>query len=231
MTDRVPGAPGQYKFTVSAAEAQKILTGETVTVTLIRDDQPQVPGTPYNKAAVLPDDLAAIICPDAADPTPADALRGLLPKRGGIMTGDINMGNRKVTGLSNPVNESDAATKQYADSLSYRKLLYTNPNPASDFSPKEISIPGLSNYADIFVVCAMHKDHPTTFATGHFDAATTGTYNINIAGIAGLVDGMFRSFTIAADKIAIGDCYSTSGKNNSGMIPVKIYGQMIRNAT
>ena len=230
MTDRVPGAPGQYKLTVSAAEAQKILTGETVTVTLIRDDQPQVPGTPYNKASVLPDDLAAIICPDAADPTPADALRGLLPKRGGIMTGDINMGNRKVTGLSNPVNESDAATKQYADSLSYRKLLYTNPNPASDFSPREISIPGLSNYAEIFVVCAQDKSHPTTFATGHFDAATMGTYNI--AGISDVGDGMFRSFTISAYKIAIGDGYSgTSGKNNSCMIPVKIYGHMIRNAT
>ena len=80
MTDRVPGAPGQYILTVSAAEAQKILTGEQVTVTLKRDDQPLVEGTPYNKASVLPDELAAMICPGISDPTPADAYVGLLKR-------------------------------------------------------------------------------------------------------------------------------------------------------
>ena len=78
MTDRVPGAPGQYIMTVSASEAQKILTGEAVSVTLVRDDQPLVEGTPYNKQSVLPDDLAARICPNVVDPSPADAFAGLL---------------------------------------------------------------------------------------------------------------------------------------------------------
>lgn len=81
MTDRVPGAPGQYTMTVSASEAQKILTGEAVSVTLVRDDQPLVEGTPYNKQAVLPDDLAARICPNVIDPTPADAMDGLSKKK------------------------------------------------------------------------------------------------------------------------------------------------------
>lgn len=80
MTDRVPGAPGQYILTVSAAEAQKILTGEPVAVTLKRDDQPLVEGTPYNKASVLPDELASILCPGVLDPTPADAFSGVLKK-------------------------------------------------------------------------------------------------------------------------------------------------------
>lgn len=80
MTDRVPGAPGQYIMTVVASEAQKLLTGESVAVTLTRDDQPIVEGTPYNKESVLPDDLAAIICPDVTDPTPADAFDGLTAK-------------------------------------------------------------------------------------------------------------------------------------------------------
>lgn len=80
MTDRVPGAPGQYIMTVVASEAQKLLMGEDVTVTLKRDDQPLVEGTPYNKQSVLPDDLAAVICPDVTDPTPADALEGLTAK-------------------------------------------------------------------------------------------------------------------------------------------------------
>ena len=49
MTDRVPGMPGQYKLTMN---------GQTLSVTIERDDQPLVEGTPYNKASVLPDSLA-----------------------------------------------------------------------------------------------------------------------------------------------------------------------------
>lgn len=81
MTDRQPGAPGQYTLTIDASEAQNILVGQPVTVTLERDDQPLVEGTPYNKASVLPDELAARICPNVSDPTPADALNGLSKKK------------------------------------------------------------------------------------------------------------------------------------------------------
>ena len=81
MTDRQPGAPGQYILTIDASVAQNILIGQPVAVTLVRDDQPLVEGTPYNKASVLPDDLAAQICPSVLDPTPADALDGLRKKK------------------------------------------------------------------------------------------------------------------------------------------------------
>ena len=77
MTDRVPGAPGQYNATVTEAELQKLQTAESFTITLTRDDQPITEGTPYSKAAVLPDELAVLLCPDIADPTPADALAAL----------------------------------------------------------------------------------------------------------------------------------------------------------
>lgn len=78
MTDRIPGAPGQYKATVTAAELEKMQNGEAFTITMTRDDQPIVEGTPYNKESVLPDDLAGSICPNVEDPAPADALRALL---------------------------------------------------------------------------------------------------------------------------------------------------------
>ena len=81
MTDRMPGAPGQYIMTVAANEAQRLLTGEAVTVNLTRDDMPLVEGTPYNKMSVLPDELAERICPNVMDPTPADALNGLSKKK------------------------------------------------------------------------------------------------------------------------------------------------------
>jgi hypothetical protein len=81
MTDRQPGAPGQYIMTVDPSVAQNLLIGEPVAVKLTRDDQPIVEGTPYNKASVLPDDLARQLCPKKNDPTPADAFNGLRKKK------------------------------------------------------------------------------------------------------------------------------------------------------
>lgn len=81
MKDRQPGAPGQYKAVITPSELQKLQSGEQFVITMVRDDQPVVEGTPYNKASVLPDDLAGRICPAVTDPTPADALRNLLARR------------------------------------------------------------------------------------------------------------------------------------------------------
>lgn len=80
MTDRVPGAPGRYTATLTEAERAKMLAGESFSITLVRNDAPVTEGTPYNKASVLPDSLAAVICPDVTDPTPADALSALMAK-------------------------------------------------------------------------------------------------------------------------------------------------------
>ena len=77
MQDRIPGAPGQYLFKISADEIQKLMNAEECVVVLERDDQPVVEGTPLSKATFLPDDLAAELCPEVEDPTPADALRYL----------------------------------------------------------------------------------------------------------------------------------------------------------
>lgn len=97
MTDRVPGAPGQYTMVVDAATAQNLLLGEAVTVVLTRNDQPLVEGTPYNKASVLPDDLASIVCPGITDPTPADAYTGLLTKRYAVVLSVANWSNNRQT--------------------------------------------------------------------------------------------------------------------------------------
>ena len=93
MTDRIPGAPGQYKATVTAAELEKMQNGEAFTITMTRDDQPIVEGTPYNKASVLPDDLAGSICPNVEDPAPADALRALLAAINGQYIAPLTTGS------------------------------------------------------------------------------------------------------------------------------------------
>ena len=77
MTDRVPGAPGRYNANLPNGELQKLQNGEPFAITLTRDDAPIVEGTPYSKAAVLPDELAAKLCPDLTDPAPKDAFAAL----------------------------------------------------------------------------------------------------------------------------------------------------------
>lgn len=105
MHDRTPGAPGQYKAVITAAELQKLQGGEQFTITLVRDDQPIKEGTPYSKAAVLPDEVAALVCPGVDDPTPADAFNAIaealatvndnlgkkVSKAGDTMTGDLSI--------------------------------------------------------------------------------------------------------------------------------------------
>lgn len=73
MKDRVSGAPGQYSAVVTGADFQKMQKGEPFSIKLLRDDKPEVQGTPYSKASVLPDNVANKLCPGIEDPSPADA--------------------------------------------------------------------------------------------------------------------------------------------------------------
>ena len=81
MTDRLPNSPGKYSAVVTGGELQKMQTGKPFAITLQLDDDPVREGTPYSKAAVLPDELAAKLCPEAEDPAPKDAFRGLWEKK------------------------------------------------------------------------------------------------------------------------------------------------------
>lgn len=68
MKDRVSNHPGQYTLTDSDG---------TKTVTLVRDDDPVVPGTPLNKATLLSDDAMTALGLTNPDATPSDALIAL----------------------------------------------------------------------------------------------------------------------------------------------------------
>lgn len=224
MTDRIPGAPGQYTMTVSADEAQKLLTGEAVTVTLVRNDQPLVEGTPYNKASVLPDDLATILCPNVADPTPADALRGLLPKSGGDMTGKINMNGQTIEGIGEPSADSEAATlktvKSYAGG---GKLLWTNTNPRVSFGEKTITINSLSDY-DLIVLELCSYQGNERYGINTIITKET------VALIIETTSSYGRMVKAEGTGIHISNNTSQSGDtNNSSLIPYRIYG--IKNMT
>lgn len=81
MTDRVPGRPRRYKITLEDSGAGTVIYG-----VIEYADEPVTVGTPINKETMLPDALAAMICPDIADPTPANALDGLRKGAGWLYT-------------------------------------------------------------------------------------------------------------------------------------------------
>ncbi len=89
MKDRIAGSPGRYSAVVTGIEYQKLQAGQPFAITLTRDDKPAVEGTPYSKAAVLPDDVAKNLCPDLDDPSPADAFNALYQTKAPA----INRGN------------------------------------------------------------------------------------------------------------------------------------------
>ena len=47
---------------------------------------------------------------------------GLLQKRGGTMSGDLNMGDNKITNLETPTDNKNASTKKYVVDLGATKL-------------------------------------------------------------------------------------------------------------
>ena len=65
-------------------------------------------GTGYEKAGGFGD-------VDTSDLATKAELSKYLPLSGGTMTGNLTMGNRRITGLPTPSANSDAATKQYVD--------------------------------------------------------------------------------------------------------------------
>ena len=63
-------------------------------------------------------ELAAALGNDASfSTTVTNSIAGKLPLAGGTMTGAIAMGTNKITGLGDPTNAQDAATKYYIDNV------------------------------------------------------------------------------------------------------------------
>jgi hypothetical protein len=71
-------------------------------------------------------ELAAAIGDDANfSTTITNSIATKLPLAGGTMTGAIAMGTNKITGLGDPTNVQDAATKTYVDTADALKLNLT----------------------------------------------------------------------------------------------------------
>lgn len=205
MTDRQPGAPGQYRMTPDASTVQKFLTGETITVTLERDDQPVVEGTPYNKASVLPDELAKVLCPDILDPTPADALGALYKAQ--EKNGEIVKQNKED--IKN-IKEKE-----------FKKLLWRNASPGSTFAEQEIVF-DYTGYS-LLLIYANADTNTDTRVFVVADAEPETRYRISYITNS---FGSYYSRTIAVTEtgLRISDGNASGETNNNRCIPVEVYG-------
>ncbi len=124
MKDRVPGSPGRYSAVVPTENLQALQTGQPFTITLVRDDDPIEPGTPYSKAAVLPDSVAEAICPYVENPTPADAFMAL---HNGKAPAGYGYGEYLYIGAEageSFTEKIDALTASWADNTSKQYTVY-----------------------------------------------------------------------------------------------------------
>lgn len=238
MHDRIPGAPGQYKAVISADQLEALQSGGEFIVTLTRDDQPMAEGTPYNKESVLPDELAQIICPDVADPAPADALRNLLPRNGNApMLAPLNMNGYAITGLATPSTGTQAANKNYVDSVGVRRdELLANTDTSTEFAAQNVEFEDLSIYDEFHIECAVELGDYGTYYTAFLLINGEGKqYSLTNMLVYGETVSQFtRLLKISGNTLEIGDCYMVSGstiaKANLCLIPMNIFGIKYRAA-
>lgn len=119
-----------------------------------------------------------------------------------------------------------------AKSGEYRKLLWTNPSPTSDFAAQTISL-DLSNYDEVEVVCFEAKTVLSVVTALKIPVGSSGLLQTT-GGTAGYNSGQIsvinRMCTVNNTGITIGACYlgydgaAFTNPFNHNLIPYKIYG-------
>lgn len=105
-------------------------------------------------------------------PNVTETANAALPKSGGTMTGNLDMGGKWLGNLANPVAEKDAATKGYVDSVSGVAGVHLEVNlPASGWSQETTTGKWFQrvNHEDI-----QHTDQP------HWAVVYSGTKEQNV---------------------------------------------------
>ena len=104
------------------------------------------------------------------------ALDDKLDLSGGTMTGDLNMGSNKITGLDDPTNASDAATKEYVDTVATGALVAKGSTTFANLpAPSASTVNTFYNVSDDFTTTADFIE-----GAGHDYPAGTNVAIINV---------------------------------------------------
>ena len=132
----------------------------------------------------------------AAGNAETNAKNASLPRGGGTMTGNIDLGGNALTNVKSPAADADAATKGYVDE---RIVTYQNVSvPASAWgSGANFAGATRTKYADIALAGVTSDLYATvTFNPDDID-------NYNLAGICATKDGKITIYAEYAPSVAI----------------------------
>lgn len=125
-----------------------------------------------------------------------NAKEASLPRAGGTMTGNINLGGNALTNVKSPAAATDAATKGYVDE---RIVTYQNVSVPASAWGSGASFAGATRtkYADIALAGVTSDLYATvTFNPDDID-------NYNLAGICATKDGKITIYAEYAPSVAI----------------------------
>lgn len=115
----------------------------------------------------------------------------------------------------------------------YKKLLWTNPNPASDFAPQTLAL-DLSGYDEVEIVATFLGDTNASYSTRcAVGAGSNLAYQIlntaTATNASTFINGVAREFTVSTSGITFGNgqmTYNGGAYTNwqARAIPYKIYG-------
>lgn len=145
-----------------------------------------------------------------------------IARTGDTMEGELNMDGNALTGLPEPQDDTDAATKSYADKKTSIELLWENASPTSNFAEQTIQLGDLSDYdfldfhyklATDNEVCASMRvrigfQYMLSFGSGYYNRVTSRQVTIEANGAITFATAYAGSKTATAASI----------------IPIVIYG-------
>ena len=149
MKDRESRYPGRYRAVMNASDVSNMQSGNQFNITLVRDDDPIEPGTPFSKETILPDELieALGVGPGAVE-TPADFLREItVLAKGNQYDIDQIQETLESLGPGGGITDEEFVTKVV--DIVVTDLTDSGPINASTYDVAEVASEDTLNYYDL----------------------------------------------------------------------------------
>jgi hypothetical protein len=208
------------KLATDSVETAKIVDGAVTSAKIANDT---IVNADINSAAAIAQSKIANLTTD---------LDAKLPKAGGTMSGAIEMGTNKITGLGAPTNANDAATKTYVDGV-ITNLVDGAPDLLNTLNELAAAINDDANYSTTLTTALGNKQDKVSGVSdteiGYLDGVTSAIqtqinakFNTADASTTNVSEGTNLYFTNERAQDAIGNSVGTglSYNDTTGAISV-----------